>query len=325
MSVVDCPENAALAFACDRDYWTNLIPDFNITDHPIQNAASRYQVDVPDMGAPVRQVIKEGYTQLPSVIPRVETTRLAECVKKICDLSLPPVFAFVYDEFWQMFANLSGALNPIIGSGYRMKPADIWIWYVDREKAGWAPHRDMINSRTLHPDGRPANLTVWIPLTDVSPLNGCMYVLPTNRDRHLPRWLIRTSVKLKDLQNVRALPAKAGSVLCWNSRILHWGSRSSEWADQPRISVAVYLQSSDYEKFGLNGDFASNETLLLNAETELTFENRLDAIRGAIRMYGSRIVKEYPKVADSLLAFANVNQPPVSRFSWTYLRSLLSL
>src|SRR5262245_35422825 len=208
-------------FLADHEYWARLSPELQITDHPFREAKTRYPIVAPDMRRPIRQAVQEGYLQLPPLIPREETARLAACVTKIFSQGLPPVFAFVYDEFWQMFANLAEVLTPVIGAEPTMNPAEFWVWYVDREKAGWPPHRDFAIGDSLYPDGRPKIASVWVPLTDVTPLNGCMYVLPTHRDPNLRGGLWRKKI---DMQHVRALPAQAGSVLCWNSHILHWGS-----------------------------------------------------------------------------------------------------
>lgn len=47
--------------------------------------------------------------------------------------------------------------------------------------AGWGPHRDRVQP-TLDEDNSPHSLTVWLPFTDATPLNGCMYVLPAHHD-----------------------------------------------------------------------------------------------------------------------------------------------
>src|SRR5262245_28184995 len=84
------------------NYWRTLNPELSITDWPLTHATDRYRVDVPVMDTYVRQIIQEGYTQLPPLIPGVESDRLAEAVTRIHRLGLPPVFGFVYDEFWQL-------------------------------------------------------------------------------------------------------------------------------------------------------------------------------------------------------------------------------
>lgn len=60
--------------------------------------------------------------------------------------NIAPVFAMVYDEFWQMFGALTPVLNSLLGEGYQMTPSDIWIWHISKHSAakGWGPHRDML-------------------------------------------------------------------------------------------------------------------------------------------------------------------------------------
>lgn len=102
-------------------------------------------------------------------------------------------------------------------------------------------------------DGKFKLINVWITLTDATPINSCMYIVPANLDNGFPerQRLLNakpaTSRQL-DFQNIRALPATAGSVIGWNPNLLHWGSRSSSNADQSRISFAVYFQRGDVEK-----------------------------------------------------------------------------
>ena len=85
-------------------------------------------------------------------------------------------------------------------------------------------------------------LTVWIPLTDASPLNACMYPLPLHRDPDHPHNLADRSVGVDSLQNIRALPAGSGSLPGWTPMILHWGAHYSGHNVGARTSVAFYLK-----------------------------------------------------------------------------------
>src|SRR5207244_2616081 len=86
--------------------------------------------------------------------------------------------------------------------------------------SGWPPHCDDAN--------RPNRVTVWIPLSDATLDNGCMYVVP--RDRAAADADAR-------LQACRALPAAAGSILGWNFDVLHWGSTCTR-PGEPRIAIS---------------------------------------------------------------------------------------
>lgn len=315
MSVVASSHNMRLPDVGNPQFWKELNPELQITDYPAQQAAARYQIAAPDMREPVRQIVQEGYTELPPLIPSEETARLADAIQRLHLKGLPAVFAYVYDEFWQVYANLAEVLAPIIAADHKIQTTDIWIWYVDRNQVGFKPHRDFVSDDAVRPDGRPALLTIWIPLTDVTPLNGCLYVLPTDSDPNLPGHGRRApKLSLDDLQNIRALPAVAGTVFCWNSHLLHWGARSSDRADQPRISMGVYLQHSEYP------EHYPSESFVLNAETALPFDSRLEVVCRAIRIYRRQVLSQYPNMAEQLLEFAGQVAPPRRRSRWPFQR-----
>jgi ectoine hydroxylase-related dioxygenase (phytanoyl-CoA dioxygenase family) len=126
----------------------------------------------------------------------------------------------------------------------------------------------------LYSDGTPKSLTVWIPLTNATPLNGCMYIIPANRDK-----TYNTSDENEwkfDYPDVRALPGQAGNVFVWNQAVLHWGSRTSRFAEEPRISVAFEFQRADVPPF--------NQPLL-NPKHLPSFEARLKLIAKQLLQY----------------------------------------
>jgi hypothetical protein len=120
-------------------------------------------------------------------------------------------------------------------------------------------------------------LTIWIPFTDATPLNSCIYVLPLSLDPNYPA--NTRALTIDRFQDIRALPAKAGSVLGWNQYLLHWGSRSCSRAEQARISWGIYFQS---------GDVALFDPLARKLRGRLTFEERLVFIATAIARYAGR-------------------------------------
>ena len=103
-------------------------------------------------------------------------------------------------------------------------------------------------------DGLPRLFTMWIPLTDATTHNSCIYVLPFPKDPVMRFYLGGASLQglhaasnkmSQQWSKVRALPAAAGSILAWSTYILHWGSESTEWTDAPRISIGVYCETED--------------------------------------------------------------------------------
>jgi len=217
-------------------FWKALNPNLSISTTPFSTSSNAFKLEDAEIAQYLQYVIEEGYFDTRVVMDESEITDIANAIKSIVQYGLPPIFIFVYDEIWQTFSRLSNLLTPILGQNYKVLLAGMWAWHIDKDSAGFKPHRDLFDLAT-QADGRPINLTVWLPFTDATPLNGCMYVLPTHLDAHHPDNL--RYIQIDDVKNIRAVPAKAGSVLAWDASILHWGAKASCRASQPRISVAM--------------------------------------------------------------------------------------
>jgi len=139
-------------------------------------------------------------------------------------------------------------------------------------EAGWTPHVDK-GPYALTPDGRPLSITVWIPLSHATPLNSCIYVLPASSD---PEYRAEQRRRDVDFTQVRALPASPGDWLCWNQAILHWGSSTSRFAQEPRISMALEFQTGAIPPF--------NEPLIRDPES-LDFDTKLRLVAKQILQY----------------------------------------
>lgn len=217
----------------------------------IEGGARPASAAVGEAGPLIADLKREGYVQVPGAIPTELTTPISETVAKFFRLGIPLPFAFVYDELWFAFQSLSTFLGAAMGADYRALP-DFWVWHVNPNEnaAGWGPHRDRVIP-TLDPDNSPHTLTVWLPFTDATPLNGCMYVLPAHRDDRFVerRWDGEGNNTVHNPQDIRALPATAGSMLAWNQAVLHWGSRGSRLGTGPRISAAFEFQRADRPAF----------------------------------------------------------------------------
>jgi hypothetical protein len=159
-------------------------------------------------------VRREGYLQLDPVDWGLPISGMAEAIANLHRAGWPAVFGFVYDEFWLAFGKLDRLIAGILDGPYAALP-DFWAWHIDpaSDDSGWAPHRDK-GRHALFEDGSPKSLTVWLPLTDATPLNGCMYLVPADRD---PTYGREDEIELRFRpQDIRALPAAAGGILLWN-------------------------------------------------------------------------------------------------------------
>ena len=263
-----------LAQLADRDAWRTFAPRLHLED------ANFFESVKPvDLGsgrdAPLRDQIRtEGYIHESGIAWGVDLALMAQTVRDLTAAQLPPVFAFVYDEFWAPFRALAPVFKLLLGN-YAMLP-DMWAWDIDPKAngAGWTPHRDK-GHITLAPDRSPNSFTAWIPLTPATPLNSCIYVVPAMLDPtygtlHEGEWRF-------ELGSVRALPAQPGDFLIWTQALLHWGSKSSPLTGEHRISMAC-----EFQRTGIN---AFREPLL-KADAMIPFDIRLGLIYGQIQQYG---------------------------------------
>ena len=252
------------AFLSRQDTWTNLAPTLHIADPTFWAQHEPECFPPTDFQTPLR---REGYLRLDPPDGSDLIVGLATAIRSLHAHGIPPVFAFHYDEAWLLMARLRPLIAAILGPDYAMLP-EFWAWHVDpaTEDSGWPPHRDK-GRRALLPDGTPLTLTVWLPLTDATPENGCMYVVPADRD---PTYNTPEEAELRfALTDIRALPAVAGSVLAWNQAIIHWGAHAARRDATPRISLSCEFQRRDTAPFAeslLNPtrlpDFSTRQNLI---------------------------------------------------------------
>ena len=231
----------------DANFWRALLPDLAIEGRRGRREPAGWLP--PESESWLGKIRREGYLQFDPIAWPVGIDRLAAGVARLSELGIPPVFCYLYDGYWDAFAHIGPMLAALLGPDYRTIP-NCWAWHVDpcADGRGWAPHRD-IGRWALLPDGMPKSLSVWLPLTDATPLNGCMYLVPADRD---PTYNTENEGNVQvNLQDVRALPAGAGSVLCWNQALLHWGAHAAERPLGARISISFEFQRADVQPINL--------------------------------------------------------------------------
>jgi hypothetical protein len=260
-----------LADAGERRFWAALNPGLKIEEPQV---GPLFTIDDAERQELWNELLTEGWFHLGPRLPPEQTARMAAAVVTLKRAFIPPVFAYVYDDFWNLGGYLAAFLGALLDPGFRMLP-DFWAWCVDPGGAekGWRPHRDR-GFESLLPNGLPRSLSIWVPLTEATPWNGCMYVLPACRDTHYRARTRGTDVA--NVQDVRALPAEPGSVLGWNQALLHWGGRSSARAAEPRVSFSIEYQRSDSPAFNAP---------LLDPLAPPAFEQRLALIGKQILQY----------------------------------------
>ena len=260
----------------DQDYWRQLSPSCSIAGQ-IGTAGESAPLSSAETETQRVKLRREGYFQTRPVIAPEVLGRLRQAIDNVRAEHWPAVFAFVYDEFWEIVRTPSivQLVSACLGEGYRQN-ARIWAFYVApaRGARGWHPHSDSTDV---------SRLTVWVPLTDATVDNGCMYVIPRDRltpdlrgDYHKIESVSHAQLDVL-LQSTRALPSPAGAFLGWTHDVVHWGSVSSGIGD-PRVSLAL-------EFVGANEETGRDELPLSDIGSLPPFADRLRAIARGLRFY----------------------------------------
>ncbi|OSQ36147.1 phytanoyl-CoA dioxygenase family protein [Thalassospira mesophila] len=246
------PEQAQKA-----DFWRQLNPDLHIDGHA--GAANGHDTGPMAAGMlfdPAKidfstlsdRFWDEGYFLLSDVLAVDVLARVRNAIERLVAARLPPAMIYLYDEAWQVFAALSPLLSHFLGDRVALLP-HFWAWHIDpgAQGKGWPPHRDYQGESVIG-DDMLISLSLWVPLSDATPENGCMYVLP----RSFERWYKSPVSKPQDvlLQDVRALPAVPGAVMGWRQDVYHWGGRASSYAASPRISLSLEFQNAAFDPLG---------------------------------------------------------------------------
>jgi hypothetical protein len=287
---------ALLDRALDPDHWRHFDPRLTVCATGRHDVDEAHSLDSSEVRRLADKLAIEGYFHTDPVLPLSLIQKMQDCVAQLRGEGWPPVFAFVYDEFWTAVrtASLGQLLSAVLGRGYKQNSI-VWTYYVAPRKrsAGWTPHAD---------GGGEQRLTVWIPLTDATLENGCMYVIPRDLvpDSLPTDYNTYETIKKIELgrllQCCQALPARAGSMLGWDHNLIHWGSMS-HGSTTPRVSIGVeflatHVTPSDYER------------PLLDSASLPTFPQRLHMIAKGILEYKKfePLMVRYGELAERLMS-----------------------
>lgn len=183
---------------------------------------------------------------------------LAEAIDILEDAGWPSTFLVVYDEVWI----LQQLVQPLMtGACGNLPNMDILALKIDpsRGTAGFSPHRDRQPSDvagSFRSDGSPKYTTCWLALSDATPENSCLYVIPRPFD---PGYsvgdgtgpaddMMRDALATKEsYQNIRGLPLQQGEALFFSHRTIHWGSRGHPACQYPRKALSFAFSDEVFE------------------------------------------------------------------------------
>lgn len=263
-------------------YWRAICPSLSVGRDPPFLDIEETPLSKEQRTTILAQLKHDGYFKSDPVLRPSLLERLRAGLVVLRENGLPPVFAYIFDEFWEIARapSLQAVVTEALGAGCRQSPR-VWAFHLSTENgaAGWPPHVD--GGHLAHTTDR---LTLWLPLTDATLENGCMNVVPkhllpptlpddfANDARSLSPQIWKTM-----LQGARPLPAKAGSLLVWDFQVVHW-SGFCHGAAAPRMSLAV-------EVLGPEVAATEGELPLFDLNTLPPFRERLRAIAKGVLSY----------------------------------------
>jgi len=230
----------------DWAYWQALAPDLTLTDGPLSPVPP-----IPFAGDRLSQMSDrlhhDGYIAEPPVFDEAVLAPLRTGLARLVAEGWPPAFIYIYDQPWQVFLRLKHMLGHFLGDDFGLLP-HFWAWHIEPDatgtRAGWPAHVDYPGDCAFF-DDYLVSLSLWVPLTDATPENGCMNILPLSRQKtYDPPITDPCQIRVED---VRCLPAKAGSVLGWRQDLWHWSTRSSRYAEGPRMSLSLEFQNRAFD------------------------------------------------------------------------------
>jgi hypothetical protein len=263
--------------AFEEAFWNELVP-----------APAPADDDAPLAGEPldVSRLAREGVAPLGPIANDAAIAFVHSLFRELRHRGWPLVFAALHARFWDLFSApaFHAALAPVLGDDFRLAPR-LWPTHVApiAGAGGWPPHLDAVRAPRFTSDGRPERLTVWLALTDATPDNGCMYIVPRDVAGAFPDELF--SARELDVTRVtrllhaaRALPCRAGSAYVWTKDVIHWGGKASGDALAPRVSLATEVVRADAHQ-----PLAEGPTIALGAPP--SFEERVHLVGRQLRKY----------------------------------------
>lgn len=242
----------------------------------------------------VSGIRNEGYLITKSLVPPETRNSLINGIDELVSRRFNPTWALLYDDFWNLFMSMRPLAKSILGDNYKYVTGN-YIFIVDNtdSASGWGVHRDLPFRNSIREDGLPDIMSLWVALTDATPLNSCLYCLPASRDPNYPHNLPNQSIQ--HVEDIECMAVQAGQVIGLNHGLLHWGSRSSSRGASRRVSFVFDIQ---------RGDVPCYHEALLDPTSPITFEQRA-AYVGHVLLWLSRYNVRFSsrdlKLADAMV------------------------
>ena len=202
-------------------------------------------------------------------------TEMIEFLDEKCGLN--PTWSLVFDSYWVLARRVEKIVQEISGGKDNRLNFDALVWRVrnvneEDEKRGesnntatmtaFTPHRDRQpkdTRKSFREDESPKYCTIWIPLTNATCENSCLYVIPRkcdegytegDDDTNLEKTPLEKCLKdKKAYQNITACPVDVGEAVVFTHRTIHWGSKPRDnYQGEPRVNVSFGFSDDSFER-----------------------------------------------------------------------------
>eukprot|EP00924_Labyrinthula_sp_SR-Ha-C_P001690 snap_masked-scaffold_18-processed-gene-6.43-mRNA-1 protein AED:0.04 eAED:0.04 QI:0/0/0/1/1/1/2/0/392 len=256
----------------DKFYWRKVCTTLSVCENNINRGEKIISQE--EIRRKQQQFIKSGFFKLQvdcatELNPNIESLvrKLADSIVTLIRYEYPPTFIFLFDEVWEIILSMSSSLSKI--SAGNSFVGDVYAWFVDPKlkQRGWGPHRDRMGSdhTSFSQQKIPKLSTTWLALTEATPLNSCLYVVPAELDpfyyeQDLPNVDPLERIfkgKVDNYQRIKCLPCEPGSMWHFSHKIIHWGSSAicsniaQDEIDEeikPRIALSWVIGDPSFEK-----------------------------------------------------------------------------
>ena len=293
------------------EFWVNKLPSFlTISGKGVSTSSNTIdKSNDKETGARRRQTLqRQGFALVDDAIADKEMIlTIRQGIDHLQSFGLPASFILLFDVTWQL-AQYSWLVLQGSTLETNQFQFDILAWYIDSE--GFSPHRDrQPDTDTKLSFGRGGGdngrldakfVTHWIALTEATPENSCLYVIPKDHD---PGYYNGDSEEIDPLQaalpnkqayqHIRALPRQAGQSVLFTHRIIHWGSTRDANTTLPcRTAISFVCSDPCFEKPYVNPKYVDfqNKTwppfhirLLLVCAQMLIYYQRFDLTKEFIK------------------------------------------
>ena len=287
----------------DKNYWGNVLGTVVCAGPVEYTDVSLAPINYDEQA---RLVTDEGYVWDAPAVPKMLTSLLEQAVQNAVKNGWPPAVAFLSDAAWMATGVLWRRAEQLLKSDGNLTEVvvlepSLAAFALDpsADKAGrryvgnnfGVPHRDYktkdvrvgeeASTKDKKQKAPPSVLSVWLPLVDITPRNGCMYVVPCTSDFHDEQ----TPPGFDKSGAVALAPAEAGSLMAWAGDTIHWGTACAQKLrknEKPRVSLAFVFRKRD-AKCDARGEALTKQECCEG--TGLTLARRLEVVKHALTCF----------------------------------------